>query len=256
VAVQIDLNATWLLAFLLSTVRAGAWLAVVPPFQVTGPVPKVATVGVAAGLGLLSAPLLEAHGVPTTSAGLIGSVVLQVVTGVALGLVVSVLISTVGAAGGFIDLFGGINPPPSMDPLSENQEPLIGQLYSQVAIVCLFVSNGELLLVRGFELSFTIPGLPIGNGHLLATVLVGDLATLFTAALEIAAPVVVVLFALQVALALLAKAAPQLNAWWLGLPAQVLLALLLTAIAIRFVPAYVSDLVGRALGDTRALLLG
>jgi flagellar biosynthetic protein FliR len=254
--VQIDVSATWLIAFLLATVRAGAWLAVVPPFQATGPVPKVAIVGIASGLGLLSAPLLLAHGVPTSSAGLIGSIVVQVVSGVALGLVVSVLVSTVGSAGAFVDLFGGINPPPSMDPLSENQEPLIGQLYSQVAIVCLFVSNGELLLVRGFELSFTTTTVPFGDGHLLATVLVGDLATLFTAALEIAAPIVVVLFALQIALALLAKAAPQLNAWWLGLPAQILLALLLSAIAIRFVPAYLSDLVDRALVDTRALLVG
>ncbi len=252
---QIDVSATWLLAFLLASVRAGAWLAVVPPFQRGGAVPTVAMVGVATGLGLLSAPLVEASGVPTTSSALIVAVVVQVVTGVALGLVVNVLISTVGSAGSFIDLFGGVNPPPSMDPLSENQEPLFGQLYNQIAIVCLFVSNGELLLVRGFELSFTTSVEPLGSGHTLAAVLTGDLATFFTASLEIAAPVVVVLFALQVALALVAKAAPTLNAWWLGLPAQILLALLLAAVAVRFLPAYLSDLVDRVLSDTRVLLL-
>lgn len=252
----IDVNSAWLLAFLLATVRAAAWLAVVPPFASRATVPAPALMGVAAGFGLLSAPLLAAQGVPTSTAALIGAVLVQVFTGVALGVVVNILVSTVGAAGSFIDLFGGINPPPALDPMSENQLPLFGQLYSQVAILCLFVSNGELLLVRGFELSFRTRGLTFTSSTSLAHVVVGDVATFFTAALEISAPVLVVLFALQVALALAAKAAPQLNAWWLGLPLQVALALVLSAVAIRVVPGYLSDLVSRALQDTRALLVG
>lgn len=247
-------SATWLIAFLLATVRAGAWLVVVPPFSSRLTMPPVAMVGVAAGFGILSAPLLQAQGVPTTTPGLIGAIVVQVFTGVALGLVVNILVATAAAAGGMVDLFGSINPPPSMDPLSENQQPLFGQLYNQVAILCLFVSNGELLLVRGFEMSFSTHGLTLGSSQAVASTVVGDLATFFTAAFEIAAPIVVVLFAVQVALALVAKAAPQLNAWWLGMPLQVLLSLMLSAVAIRVLPAYVSDLVDRALQDTRLLL--
>lgn len=253
---QIDVSATWLIAFLLATVRAGAWLAVVPPFSSRGTVPPTILVAVAGGFGLLSAPLLQAQGVPTSTPALIGAVVVQVFTGVALGYVVNILISTLASAGGFIDQFGSINPPPAVDPLSENQLPLFGQLYSQVAILCLFVSNGELLLVRGFELSFATRGLTLAGSPGLATVIGGDVATFFTAALEIAAPVVVVLFAVQVSLALVAKVAPQLNAWWLGMPVQVAMSLLLSALAIRVVPAYVSDLVSRAVQDTRALLTG
>ena len=252
----VDVSATWLLAFLLATVRAGAWLVVVPPFSSRQTMPPVALVGVAAGFGILSAPLLQAQGVPTTTPGLIGAIVVQVFTGVALGMVVSILVSTAAAAGGMVDMFGSINPPPSMDPLSENQLPLFGQLYNQVAILSLFVSNGELLLVRGFEMSFATHGLVLGSSQGVATTLVGDLSTFFTAALEIAAPIVVVLFAVQVALALVAKAAPQLNAWWLGLPVQILLSLLLSAVAIRVLPAYMSNLVDRVLQDTRLLLGG
>lgn len=251
----IDVSATWLIAFLLATVRAGAWLTVVPPFSGRA-VPAVAMVGMAAGFGILSAPLLQAQGVPTQTPALIGAVVVQVFTGLALGFVVNILVSTVAAAGGFVDYFGGINPPPAMDPLSENQQPLFGQLYGQVAILCLFVTNGELLLVRGFELSFHTHGLTLASSQTLAGVVAGDLATLFTASLEISAPIVVVLFAVQVALALVAKAAPQLNAWWLGLPLQILLSLVLSAVAIRLVPAYLGDLVDRALQDTRSLLAG
>lgn len=252
----ISISATWLIAFLLASVRAGAWLMVAPPFASAGTrvAPPTVMAGIAAGFGLLSAPLLQAQGVPTTTPALIGAVVVQVFTGAALGFIVSILVATVAAAGGFVDQFGGINPPPAVDPLSENQQPLFGQLWTQVAVLCLFVSNGELLLVRGFELSFATRGLTLASSGPLSSVLVGDLATFFTAALEIAAPIVVVLFAVQVSLALVAKAAPQLNAWWLGMPLQVAMSLVLSALAIRVVPGYLSDLVNRALQDTRGLL--
>ncbi|MDA8071860.1 MAG: flagellar biosynthetic protein FliR [Actinomycetota bacterium] len=251
---HIDLNATWLLAFLLASVRAAAWLAVVPPFASVGAVPRMAVVGIAGGFGVLSAPLLMASGVPTDTAGLIGSLVVQVVVGVALGFSVQILVSAVSAAGSMIDLLSGVNPLPSFDPLSQSQVPLFGRLYDQVAIVCLFVSNGELLLVRGFEYSFSVNVAGIFQGSDLAGVLVGDLATFFTATLEIAAPVLVVLFAIQIALALVAKAAPQINAWWLGMPLQILLALILSAFAIRVVPPYLSELVTRSLQDAHVLL--
>jgi flagellar biosynthesis protein FliR len=55
-------------------------------------------------------------------------------------------------------------------------------------------------------------------------------------------------------LALVAKAAPQINAWWLGMPLQILLALILSAFAIRVVPPYLSELVTRSLQDAHVLL--
>ena len=58
-----------------------------------------------------------------------------------------------------VDLFGGLNLPPAVDPLSENQTPMIGQFYEQVGVALLFITNGELLLVRGFETSFGAAGL-------------------------------------------------------------------------------------------------
>ncbi len=251
---QVSLDPTWLIGFLLAFVRSAAWLAVVPPFSSLQSVPRTVIVGIAGGFAILSAPLVVAAGVPTTTPALIGAIVMQILAGVALGFVVRILVATIGSAGSMVDLLGGINPPPAMDPLSQNQLPLIGQLYDQVAILSLFVSNGELMLVRGFESSFATRSITAGGGGQLANVLVADLATFFTASLEIAAPIMAVLFCTQIALALLAKAAPQLNAWWLGMPLQILLALVMSAFAIRVVPGYLTQLVDRALQDGHLLL--
>ncbi len=250
----ISVDPRWLLAWLLAFVRAGAWLAVVPPFSNRRVIPAPALVGVAGALALLAAGHIPPGAVPTDTPGLIGAVVLQAFTGLVLGLPIMILLSAVASAGGMVDLFGGINLPPSLDPLSQNQTPLMGQLYEQVALVLLFVSDGELLIVHGFVASFGANGLALTSTARLASLFTGDLATCFLAGLEMAAPIILVLFATQVVLALLAKAAPQMNVWLLGFPLQVLLSLVLVAVGITVLPGYLSNIVGRALQDMGALL--
>jgi flagellar biosynthetic protein FliR len=209
---------------------------------------------VAGGLGILAVPQIAHTNIPTDTAGLIGAIVLQIFTGAALGLSVLVLLSAITAAGSMVDLFGGLNLPPAVDPLSENQTPMIGQFYEQVGMVLLFVTNGELLLVRGFETSFGAAGLTLSSSATASNVLTADLATFFTATLEIAAPLIVVLFTVQISLAMLSKAAPQINVWILGFPIQAMLSLVFVAIGIKVLPGYVNSLVSRALQDTGVLL--
>jgi len=254
--VNLNLDPIWLLAFFLAFIRALSWLVVVPPFSNQHVVPRMALVGIAGGLGLLAAPQVAHTHLPTDTGGLIGAVVLQIFTGAALGMAVRILLSAVSAAGGLIDQFGGVNPPPSLDPLSENQTPIIGQFYEQVAMVLLFITNGELLLVRGFETSFGAAGLTLSSAGPVSNVLTADLATFFTATLEIAAPLIVVLFATQVSLAMLAKAAPQMNVWILGFPIQAIMSFVFVAIGIRVLPGYLANLISRAMQDAGSLIGG
>jgi len=219
-------------------------------------VPRVALIGIAGGLGILAVPQIAHTAIPTDTAGLVGAVVLQIFTGAAMGLCVRILLSAVTDAGGLVDMFGGINPPPAVDPLSENQTPIFGQFYEQVAMVLLFVTNGELLLVRGFETSFGAAGLTLSSAARASNVMLADLVTFFTATLEIAAPLIVVLFATQISLAMLAKTAPLINVWILGFPIQALMSFVFVAIGIRVLPGYLGNLVTRAIQDTAALLGG
>lgn len=253
---SLQLDPVWLLAVLLVMVRGLAWLVIVPPFSNRSVVPRPVLIGLAAGLGLLAAGQIPASAIPTDTAGLIGALVEQVFSGVMLGLPVQILLSAVGSAGGMIDMFGGLNLPPGLDPLSVNQTPILGQLYEQVAVVLLFVTNGEMLLVKGFTLSMGKGDIMLSTNGFGANVLVADLATYFTATLEIAAPLVAVLFATQIGLALMAKAAPQMNVWLLGFPIQALLSLLFVAVGVRVLPGYVANLLGRVGTDWAALVTG
>ncbi|HZU80774.1 MAG TPA: flagellar biosynthetic protein FliR, partial [Acidimicrobiales bacterium] len=168
---QLSVDPHWLMAFALASIRALAWLVVVPPFSNRRVIPTVASIGIATGLGVLAAPQLLHGTLPNDTAGLVGAVVLQIVIGVALGLAVQFLVSSVMAAGALVDMFGGINPPPSIDPLSENQVPIMGQFTEQVAIVLLFVTNGEMLLIHGFVASFGSHGLTLSSMGSVANML-------------------------------------------------------------------------------------
>jgi len=247
--VTIGVDASWLIALLLVTTRALAWLLVVSPFSSRKVVPTVALLTIAVGMGLLVAPRLESSPLPQTTPALFGAIVLQVLTGAALGLVVQMLLSAVTAAGSILDLVGGLTLPPSIDPLSLDQVPLMGQFYQQVVVLLLFVTNGYLLMIQGFVNSFRGPGFTLAGSGTVASVMVTDLGIFFTSALTIAAPVMVVLFAAQVVLALLSRAAPQVNVWILGFPLQVFLVLVLVSVAISAIPGYVTILLTRGLGD-------
>ncbi len=251
-----NVDPLWLLGFLLVFVRALAWLVVVPPFSNSATTPRPVLIGFAGGLALLSLHQVPASAIPTDTAGLIGALVMQVFSGLFLCLPVQILLSAISSAGSMVDLFGGLNLPPSIDPLSAQQTPILGQLYEQVGMVLLFVTNGEMLLVKGFALSLGKGAITLNSSALGAGVISADVATYFTATLEIAAPLVAVLFAAQIGLALLSKAAPQMNVWLLGFPIQVLLSLLFVAIGLQVLPGYLSNILGRIGSDMSLLVNG
>ncbi len=253
---SVSLDPVWLLGFLLVFVRALAWMAVVPPFSNRATTPRTVLIGFAGGLAILAVHQVPQSAIPTDTAGLVGSLVMQILSGLILGLPVQILLSAISSAGSMVDLFGGLNLPPSIDPLSAQQTPIIGQLYEQVGMVLLFVTNGEMLLVKGFALSLGKGAITLNTSALSAGVVSADVATFFTATLEIAAPLVAVLFAAQIGLALLSKAAPQMNVWLLGFPIQVILSLVFVAIGLQVLPGYLSNILGRISTDMALLVNG
>ncbi|MHB8288554.1 MAG: flagellar biosynthetic protein FliR [Acidimicrobiales bacterium] len=244
-----------LIAFFLALVRAAAWILMVPPFN-NQSIPMITKVGLAGGLALVVSKSLAAGPLPSSTGSFIGSIVMQVVIGAALGFMVQILFSAISAAGSLTDMLGGIVLPPSLDPLSQNQTPLIGQLYNLVAMILLFVSGADLILVDGFLRSFSVLGTSIASLANIAHLLTSGVATLFLAALEIAAPVLICLFATQVVLGLAAKAAPQLNVFMFGFPLQILIALVLVAISIATIPAFFTHIIEDALRQTSRMLGG
>lgn len=242
-----------LVAFVLAVVRAAAWIALVPPFG-TRTIPVPVKVGLAAALALPVADRLAADPPSLEVASLVGAVLLQVAVGLALGFVTMVALAAVQAAGELIDLFGGFSVAQAFDPLSETTSSLFGRFYQLLAATLLFAIDGHVLLFRGFLDSFDAVGLsgpPLGQ---LSEFALGGVGTFMVAAVEIAAPLLGALFLAEVGMALLSRAAPQMNVLAMGFPVKILLTLGLIGLALPVLPGAVDALVERSVRSGSAVV--
>lgn len=235
-----------LLALLLASIRVVAWLALVPPFSTRG-VPAMAKVVIAIGLSFAVTPGLADDPLPTTTPEVVLAVVGQAVIGLGMGFVTMLLISAIAAAGTLIDLFGGFALASAWDPLALNMNSVFGRFHQMLAIALLLVSGGHLMVIGGLLSTFDylpLTGFP-AIGH-WTDVMVTAFSMFFTVAVQIALPMIAVLFIADLALALMTKVAPQLNALTVMFPAKVGLTLMLLGLSFPVLPAAMERVVGLA----------
>lgn len=231
-----------LMALLLASVRIVAWLAVVPPFS-SRSVPAMAKVVLALGLSFAVAPSL-AGTVPTGTWELVVVVLTQVLVGVGMGFVTYLLFQAVAAAGSLVDVFGGFALAQGFDPLGMNMTTVFGKFHQMLATMLLFATGGHLLVLGGLLSTFRLLPLgeapdPAGAPDILRTAF----GMFFVTAVQIALPMIAVLFVADLALALLTKVAPQLNAINVMFPAKIGLTLLLLGLSLPVLPQAVERLV-------------
>jgi flagellar biosynthetic protein FliR len=231
---------------MLGAVRAGAWMVLCPPFNsrlIPGPVKALLSVGFA----LPVAPRLVATIPSIETADIIASAILQVFVGAALGFITLMLFAAIQAAGDLIDVFGGFTLAMAYDPLSQSQSSIFGRFYNLIAVTLLFASNGHQLILRGFLQTFQT--MPLNASFSMSTLndlLIKGMGEMFVSALQIAGPLIAVLFLTDVAFGLLNRVAPALNAFQLGFPAKIFLVLTLAGTAITVLPRAVSAIVDHA----------
>lgn len=231
---------------MLAGVRIAAFLVIAPPFAHRG-IPGTVKAMLAMALALLVAPRARAASDPTDVGAFIGQLLLQVVVGAALGFLVALVFSAVQAAGGLIDLFAGFQLSQAYDPMNLTSGAQFARLYQLTAVVLLFASDGYQIVITGLIRTFDVLplGTPLDLAAMAATSTTG-LTQMFLAALQVAGPLVVVLFLADVGLGLLTRVAPALNAFALGFPLKILLTLLLAGAAFLALPQLVASLTGDA----------
>ncbi len=242
-------------AFVLVLVRSIAWIVVAPPFSMRA-IPIQVKLGLAAALALAVGPGLAPTSVPLETVPLIGATLTQVAVGLLLGFVTMLLISAVQAAGEMIDMFSGFSISAAFNPLSDTSGGVFARFYHLLALTLLFAINGHLLLVRGFITSFDaapLSGIAFAD---LSDLLIDTLGRFVLAAVEIAAPLLAVLFLAEVALGLLSRAAPQMNIFALGFTLKIMVALGLAGLAIPILPGAVTSLTESAIRTGGAALRG
>lgn len=244
------------LALLLASVRIVAWLYLVPPFS-SRAVPAMAKAVLSVGLAVAAAPMMPEVEVPTSAGHLVLAVLNEVLVGAAMGFVTYLLFAVIAAAGSIIDVFGGFSLAQGFDPLGLTMNTVMGKLHQMLATVLLFASGGHLLVMGGMLRTFDL--LPVGSALDLGSataVVERAFGMFFVTAVQIALPMIAVLFIADLGLALMTKVAPQLNAINVMFPAKIGLTLMLVGLSFPVLPGAVDRLVELALEATAAIAGG
>jgi flagellar biosynthetic protein FliR len=201
----------------------------------------------AIGLALAVAPRVGAG----YRSGDIGAFLLDMVrelaVGATLGFLVFLVFAAIQSAGSLIDLFGGFQLAQAFDPQSMINGAQFTRMFQLTALALLFASGGYQLIIGGLVRTFD--AIPLAAGLDLADPakqLVNGATQMFLAALQIAGPLIVVLFLADVGLGLLTRVAPALNAFSLGFPLKIMLTVVLSAIVFIALPGVVSGLTDTA----------
>lgn len=245
---QFDYPLETLVGLLLATVRTASWLLLAPPFSHRAiPAPVKALLALALGLAVLPdvPPSLMAGGLD--AGALTVAAVQEVVVGSALGFLCMLMFAAVQAAGDLIDMFGGFNMSAMFDQQTGTNSSVMGRAYQMTALTLLFASNAHLLMIRGLMRTFDV--LPVGqllDMSTMAQMATEGLTGMFLAALQIAGPLIAVLFLTDVGLGLLTRVAPALNAFALGFPLKIFVTLVIVGISFSVLPQIVSALADQA----------
>lgn len=240
---SITLDQAWLEAVMLAGVRMVAFLVIAPPFSYNAFPARVKAM-LAIGLALAVAPQVSEGYSSLGAAAFFTGLVLEFMVGAVLGFLVLLVFSAVQSAGQLIDLFGGFSLAQGFDPQSMVNGAQFTRLFQITALALLFASDGYQMIISGLARSFT--ALPLAGGIDLAEpvqAMITGVTQMFIAAVQIAGPLLVVLFLADAGLGLLTRVAPALNAFALGFPLKILLTLTLASVVFVALPRVVSVLV-------------
>jgi flagellar biosynthesis protein FliR len=240
----LSLGETTLAAYLLAVARVAGFVLVAPPFNSRSlPAQVRAIVALAIGLPLSAWTARDAPAL--TSGELALDAILQIMVGLTLGFLVLLAVSALQSAGDLLDVVGGFSLSLALDPLQLIQTSIMGRLHQLVAVTLLFASDGHLMVMQGLARSVQLMPQPRLSWTSVASMIANDVSGMFLSALQVVAPLVAVTLIADVALGLLTRAAPALNAFALGFPLKILLTLLLAGLVVTQLPGVLDAMVSQ-----------
>lgn len=157
----------------------------------------------------------------------------QIALGIIVGFVAALVFTGIQFAGELIDLQMGFAIANVLNPQTQQNITIIGEFQLAIATLVFLATDSHHFLIQGIAGSFTLVPLPFIN---LDPSIAGNVTLFFTQSFlivfKIAAPVVTALFMVNVALAFMARVAPQMNVFVVGLPIQVGVGLIMMAISL------------------------
>jgi flagellar biosynthesis protein FliR len=231
-----------LMGFMLVLARVGGLFLLAPGFS-SRMIPVRAKLMLAFAISLAIMPIAT-HGqhVPTDTGLVVTMLLKELLVGIAFAMPLAVLGAAVSAGAGLIDTIIGFSFAAQIDPISNQQNAVLAQFYSLFATMIFMVTGGDQIMIQGLAASYRF--LPLGKVpsiDVLAASAPAGLERVFVIGLEISAPVVIALVISDAAFGLVSRAVPQMNVFFVGLPAKIMLGFAVIGASLPFVAAHLTD---------------
>jgi len=208
-------------------------------------------------LALVFYPVLTAPKIPLNPDlfYIVRMMALEVGVGVLIGFSARIVLAGVSMAGEIVGFQMGLGFANIVDPVSQQNTSLIGQIQVTFALLLLVVMDGHHLFINAVAGSYTL--IPPG-GLELTRPLFDNLVRLgggiFVLSLQIGAPLIVALMAANLAIGLMARSVPQLNVIVVGFPFTIGMGLILLTLSFPFFIEAVAALHNQLEGIVRMVL--
>ncbi|AZS16100.1 flagellar biosynthetic protein FliR [Paenibacillus lutimineralis] len=226
--------------YMLIFCRMTAFFVVSPVFSSRG-VPNSYKIGLSAIIAVFILLIQGTNQAVPSDLSYLLVVIREILIGLLMGYVATLLFTVIQMAGSFIDIQIGFGIVNVLDPVTGSSVPVIGNLKYVFATLIFFSMNGHHYLLDAVIRSYNWIPLSnevfqrIYNGN-LSEFLITTFSQAFMLAFQMAAPLVVALFVTDVALGFLARTAPQFNVFVIGIPLKILVGL---AMLLLLIPSFI-----------------
>jgi flagellar biosynthetic protein FliR len=176
----------------------------------------------------------------------------ELLIGLILAFMVRLVLEVANLAGEYLSFQMSMTMVNLMDPQSGTQVPVVSRLAYLIFVFVLLYANGHLIVIKALIDSFTVapPGLIAFWRPESFTEIMWAIGRMYILAVKIAAPVVGLLFCVKVSFGIVAKAVPQMQVLFVGMPLFILAGLLILGVSMGFWPR----LIGQSLFEAQQAL--
>lgn len=211
----------------------------IAPFYGTNNIPAQAKIGLSLVVSILIFGSVDQSAVTYT--GVFGYAVIVLregITGLLMGLAANVCNSIILFAGNIIDMDIGLSMAQEFDPMTRSQVTITGNLYQYFVLLLLLATNMHHYLLRALVDSYEV--IPVNaqvfDWDSLAGSMVRYMTDMFVIAFRIVLPVFACIMILNCILGIMAKVAPQMNMFAVGMQMKVMVGLTVLFITVTLLP--------------------
>lgn len=238
--VNIELSQYDIEHFLLILIRIASFMVTAPIFSMASTTPRRVKIGFAVAIAFLIFPMVPQEEVVYETMWQYATVIIQeTAVGVMIGFMANICINILSFAGRIIDTEIGFAMVSQFDARMRDQMSITGTVYTYFVMLLLVVTDMYQYVIRAIIDSYQL--IPVGGAKIqaagLLNLMLQYVTDCFVIGFRIVLPFFTVMLLLNVILGVLAKVAPQMNMFVVGMQLKVLAGLVVMVLTAALLPS-------------------